>query len=104
MCHLNNRTFGALPLLIFIMVPYTVLKKVYCPILALELDAMFTTAGYKFFNLTSFIHKDSKIILKNKISSKFMMLSYNNQIFELFKPHIHSTNLHIPQVTYCVYM
>ena len=53
----------------------------YYPILSPELEAMFTSARYKFCNLTLFIRLRRKIKNINNISLKFIMLTDNNQIF-----------------------
>ena len=60
----------------------------YYPVLQPELEAMFTSARYKFCNLTSFKLLRRKI--KNiNISLKFIMLTDNNQIFRNWFVIIH---------------
>ena len=83
MCHWINRTCGALPLLILHRCFTHTLCSKKCIIFYYRSKQRLClpNAGYKFCNLTSFIHKDSKSIFKNNISSKFIMLTYNNQIF-----------------------
>ena len=83
------------------MVPYRAPKKYY-PVLSPELEAMFTSARYKFCNLTSFIRLRREIKNINKISLKFMMLMINNQIFRnLFTIHRHLTKVSA-QIIQCI--
>ena len=63
------------------MVPYSVLLNQYYPVLSTELEAMLTSALYEFCNLTLFIRPKRKIKNVINISGKFIMLTYNNQIF-----------------------
>ena len=82
MCQWINRSCVLLSILTFIFVPYGVPLKMYYPVLSPKLELCLQNAWCKFCNPTSLKRKFGNIKILNNISSKFIILSYNNQIFK----------------------
>ena len=97
---LDQSHLSCFTLLMCIMIPYAASKKISSCIIALIKGYVYKMLGINFAILLHLYVKISKIKNVINISSKFKMLTYNNQIFRNFAFMI---ICHLPKVSARIY-